>query len=154
MTTHPTIEHHPDVAEMRARFEQATSTPRGQAVEALAFLTGVYLAASPWIAGFSGLTALAVTNLILGIAYALCMGGLLGTAYERTHAMAWCAVAIGAFTIVSPWLVAGSVDTTRSIWNNVIVGAVALLLGVAMAATGERRASAARARGRRRMPTA
>ncbi|MEV2201282.1 SPW repeat protein [Streptomyces fradiae] len=154
MTTHPTIEHHPDVAEMRARFEQATSTRRGQAVEALAFLTGVYLAASPWIAGFSGLTALAVTNLILGIAYALCMGGLLGTAYERTHAMAWCAVAIGAFTIVSPWLVAGSVDTTRSIWNNVIVGAVALLLGVAMAATGERRASAARARGRRRMPTA
>ncbi|MEU2184197.1 SPW repeat protein [Streptomyces thermolilacinus] len=151
MTTHPTIEHHPDVAEMRARFEQATSTPRGQAVEALAFLTGVYLAASPWIVGFNGLTTLAVCNLILGIAYALCMGGLLGSAYERTHAMAWCAVAIGAFTIISPWLVAGNVDTTRSVWNNIVVGVIALLLGAAMAATGEKRGGAPRAR--RRMPT-
>ncbi|MEU3821355.1 SPW repeat protein [Streptomyces sp. NPDC030392] len=151
MTTHPTIEHHPDIAEMRARFEQATSTPRGQALEALAFLTGVYLAASPWIVGFNGLTALAVCNLILGIAYALCMGGLLGSAYERTHAMAWCAVAIGAFTIISPWLVAGNVDTTRSVWNNIVVGVVALLLGAAMAATGERRGGGPR--GRRRVTT-
>ncbi|WP_149180393.1 SPW repeat protein [Streptomyces sp. TRM49041] len=152
MTTHPTIEQHPDIAEMRSRFERATSTPRVQAVEALAFLTGVYLAASPWIAGFSGLTALAVTNLILGAAYALCMGGL-GSAYERTHAMAWCAVAIGAFTIISPWLVVGNVDTTRTVWNNVVVGAVALLLGAAMAATGEGGAGRARARRRGRMPT-
>ncbi|MFV2116983.1 SPW repeat protein [Streptomyces sp. Act-28] len=152
MTTHPTIEHHPDVAEMRARFERAASTPRGQALEALAFLTGVYLAASPWIAGFSGLTALAVSNLILGIAYALCMGGL-GSAYERTHAMAWCALAIGAFTIISPWLVAGNVDTTRSVWNNVVVGTLALLLGAAMAVAGGRRAGAARARRGRRVPT-
>lgn len=152
MTTHPTMEQHPDLAEMRARFEQATSTPRGQAVEALAFLTGVYLAASPWIAGFSGIMALAVTNLILGLAYALCMGGLLGSAYERTHAMAWCAVAIGAFTVISPWVVAGSVATTATVVNNVIVGVVALLLGAAMAATGGRRAGSARFR-RGRMPT-
>ncbi|KUH40315.1 MULTISPECIES: SPW repeat protein [Streptomyces] len=151
MTTHPTIEQHPDVAEMRARFERATSTPRGQAIEALAFLTGVYLAASPWIAGFSGFTTLAVTNLILGVAYALCMGGL-GSAYERTHAMAWCAVAIGAFTIIAPWLVAGNVDTTRTIWNNIIVGVVALLLGAAMAATGERRSGGSRARRNRPTP--
>ncbi|OII61284.1 hypothetical protein BJP40_06065 [Streptomyces sp. CC53] len=148
MTTHPTIEQHPDLAEMRARFEQATTTPRAQAVEALALITGVYLAASPWIAGFSGLTTLAVTNLILGIAYAACMGGF-GSAYERTHAMAWCAVAIGAFTIVAPWVVAGNVDTTRTVWNNVIVGAVALLLGAAMAATGERRAGSSRSFGGR-----
>ncbi|WP_156727065.1 SPW repeat protein [Streptomyces apocyni] len=142
MSTHPTMEQHPDLAEMRSRFERATSSPRGQAVEALAFLTGVYLAASPWIAGFSGITALATTNLILGIAYVLCMGPL-GSAFERTHAMAWCAVCIGAFTIISPWIVTGNVDTTRTVWNNVIVGAVALVLGAAMAATGERGAGAA-----------
>lgn len=134
MTTHPSIEHHPDLAEMRARFERAAATPRGQAIEALALLTGLYLAASPWIAGFNGLTTLAVCNLITGVAYALCMGGV-GSAYERTHAMAWCAIAIGAWTIVSPWVVAGKVDTTASVVSNVIVGAVALLLGVAMAAT-------------------
>ncbi|MFC8920935.1 SPW repeat protein, partial [Streptomyces sp. NPDC057116] len=148
MTTHPSIEQHPDLAEMRSRFERATSTPRGQAIETLGLLTGLYLAASPWIAGFSGLTALAVCNLITGVAYALCMGGF-GSAYERTHAMAWAACAIGAWTIISPWVVAGNVDTTRSVVNNIIVGAVALLLGLAMAAAAmsDRRSGRTRARG-------
>ncbi|MER7110000.1 SPW repeat protein [Streptomyces sp. NPDC000229] len=148
MTTHPSIEQHPDLAEMRSRFERATSTPRGQAIETLGLLTGVYLAASPWIVGFNGLTTLAVCNLITGVAYALCMGGF-GSAYERTHAMAWAACAIGAWTIVSPWVVAGNVDTTRSVVNNIIVGAVALLLGLAMAAA----AMAGRRSGRTRTRT-
>ncbi|MER6996791.1 SPW repeat protein [Streptomyces sp. NPDC000410] len=138
MTTHPSIEQHPDLAEMRARFERATTTPRAQGIETLALLTGLYLAASPWIVGFSGfpigLTNLAVCNLITGVAYVLCMGGGFGTAYERTHAMAWCAIAIGAWTIISPWVVAGDFATTRAIVSNVIVGALALLLGLAMTA--------------------
>jgi hypothetical protein len=138
MTTHPSIEQHPDLAEMRSRFERATTTPQAQAVETLALLTGLYLAASPWIAGFNGLTTLAICNLITGVAFALCMGGF-GSAYERTHAMAWAAAAIGAWTIISPWVVAGNVDTTRSVVNNVIVGAVALLCGLAMAAMAGRR---------------
>ncbi|MEU6866435.1 SPW repeat protein [Streptomyces sp. NPDC046876] len=131
MTTH-SIEHHPDLAEMRSRFERVTSTPTAQAVEALALITGLYVAASPWIAGFSGFTSLAVNNLIAGLAYCLCMSGL-GSAYERTHAMAWTAVAIGAWTILAPWLIAGNVDTTRTIVSNVIAGAVALLCALAMA---------------------
>ncbi|MEU5808266.1 MULTISPECIES: SPW repeat protein [unclassified Streptomyces] len=131
MTTH-SIEHHPDLAEMRSRFERVTSTPAAQAVEALALITGLYLAASPWIAGFSNLTSLAVNNLIAGLAYCLCMSGL-GSAYERTHAMAWTAVAIGAWTILAPWCISGNVDTTRTVVSNVITGGVALLLALAMA---------------------
>ncbi|MFI6149560.1 SPW repeat protein [Streptomyces sp. NPDC051109] len=131
MTTH-SIEHHPDLAEMRSRFERVTSTPAAQAVEALALITGLYLAASPWIAGFSGLSSLAINNLIAGVAYCLCMSGL-GSAYERTHAMAWTAVAIGAWTIVAPWVIAGDVSTTRTVLSNVITGGVALLLALAMA---------------------
>lgn len=144
MTTHPSIDQHPDLAEMRSRFERATATPRAQAIETLALLTGIFLAASPWIVGFSGLQALAVCNLITGVAYALCMGGF-GSAYERTHAMAWSAIAIGAWTIISPWVVAGDVSTTRTVVTNVIVGAVALLLGLAMAGM-DSRATAGRAR--------
>ncbi|GGZ88266.1 SPW repeat protein [Streptomyces subrutilus] len=132
MTTHPNIEHHPDLAEMRTRFERVTSTPAAQAVEALALITGLYLAASPWIAGFSVLTPLAVNNLITGVAFCLCMGGL-GSAYERTHAMAWTAVVLGAWTIVAPWVIAGPMDFPRTVLNNVITGAVALCLGLAMA---------------------
>ncbi len=137
MTTHPSIEHHPDLAEMRTRFERVTSTPRAQAVEALALITGLYLAASPWIAGFSGLTPLAINNLIAGLAFCLCMSGL-GSAYERTHAMAWTAVALGAWTIIAPWVIAGEMDTTRTVVSNVIAGGVALCLGLAMAAMAGR----------------
>ncbi|MEV7593337.1 SPW repeat protein [Streptomyces sp. NPDC089922] len=138
MTTHPSIEHHPDLAEMRTRFERVTSTPAAQGVEALALITGLYLAASPWIAGFSTLAPLAVNNLITGLAFCLCMSGL-GSAYERTHAMAWTAVALGAWTIIAPWAIAGEMDTTRTVVNNVITGAVALCLGLAMAGMANRR---------------
>lgn len=132
MTTQPRIEHHPDLAEMRSRFERVTSTPSAQVVEALALMTGLYIAASPWIAGFSGLSSLAINNLIAGLAYCLCMSGL-GSAYERTHAMAWTAVGLAAWTIVAPFVISGDVSTTRTVWSNVLAGAIALCLALAMA---------------------
>ncbi|MEV5959389.1 SPW repeat protein [Streptomyces sp. NPDC051987] len=149
MTTspRPSMETHPDLVEMRLRHEmaeRATSTAQGQAVEALALLTGVYLAASPWIAGFNGLSTLAVTNLIVGLAYALAMSGGFGRAYERTHGMAWCACLLGLWTIIAPWAVAGSVHTTRTIVNNVVTGAVAFLLALAAAATARAAESSTR----------
>ncbi|MFJ7269449.1 SPW repeat protein [Streptomyces sp. NPDC099050] len=132
MTTQPRIEHHPDLAEMRSRFERVTSTPSAQIVEALALMTGLYIAASPWIAGFSGLGSLAINNLIAGLAYCLCMSGL-GSAYERTHAMAWTAVGLAAWTIVAPFVISGDVSTTRTVWSNVLAGGIALCLALAMA---------------------
>jgi hypothetical protein len=139
MTTspHSSMETHPDLLDMRRRHEMAehaTTTPMAQAVETLAFLTGVYLAASPWIAGFNGLSTLAVNNLIVGIAYAMLLSGGFGRAYERTHSMAWAACALGVWTIVAPWVVAGDVSTTRSEVSNIIVGAIGLLLGLAASA--------------------
>lgn len=149
VTTSPrsSMETHPDIVAMRNRHEmaeRATSTPMAQAIEAMAFLTGVYLAASPWIAGFNNLSALTVNNLIVGIAYALLMSGGFGRAYERTHSMAWAACALGAWTIVAPWVIAGDVSTTRTVVNNIIVGVVGLLLGLAASAVAnERRPSQA-----------
>ncbi|MFJ5208847.1 SPW repeat protein [Streptomyces nigra] len=148
------METHPDILDMRGRHEMAervSTTPRAQAIETLALLTGLYLAASPWIAGFNGLTTLAVNNLILGIAYALLMSGGFGRAYERTHSMAWACCALGLWTIISPWAVAGDVSTTRSVVNNVIVGVIALLLGLAASAAAKS-ADAPSAK-RRGMPT-
>lgn len=134
--TETTLESHPDIMEMRerhARAERAASTQQGQAVEALALITGLYLAASPWIAGFNDFGTLAVNNLITGIAYAFLLSGF-GHAYERTHARAWAAALLGLWTIVAPWMVAGEVDTTRTIVNNVIVGIIGLLLALAASA--------------------
>jgi hypothetical protein len=134
--SHTTVEAHPDILEMRERHtraERAVTTQQAQAVEALALVTGLYLAASPWIAGFNGFSTLTVNNLITGAAYALLLGGF-GQAYERTHARAWAAAVIGVWTIIAPWAVSGNVDTTRTIVNNVIVGAVATLLALAAGA--------------------
>ncbi|HZP51331.1 SPW repeat protein [Actinocrinis sp.] len=125
----PDIGRHPDLLDLGARFERATATPSVQGAEALGILTGLYLAASPWIAGFSGFSTLAVNNLITGIGYTLLVAGF-GSAYQRTHAMAWAATLIGAWTVVAPWAVAGSVHTTRTITSNCIAGGVAVLLGL------------------------
>ncbi|WP_328769792.1 SPW repeat protein [Streptomyces sp. NBC_00286] len=159
MTTSPrsSMETHPDILDMRMRHEmaeRAATTPQAQAVETMALLTGLYLAASPWIAGFNGFTTLAVSNLIVGIAYAVLMSGGFGRAYERTHSMAWAACALGVWTIIAPWVVAGDVTSTRSIVSNVIVGVVALLLGLAASAAA-RQADSRRSTGRNRdMPAA
>ncbi|MEU5643783.1 SPW repeat protein [Streptomyces milbemycinicus] len=152
--THATMESHPDILAMRERHtwaEQAATTPVAQAVEAISLITGLYLAASPWILGFNGMLTLAVTNLITGVAYAVLMGGF-GHAYERTHGMAWAAALLGVWAIIAPWVVSGSVATMRTIISNVVVGAVALVLALfassqakAKAATPGRGGSSARA---------
>ncbi|MFJ4326653.1 SPW repeat protein [Streptomyces tricolor] len=143
------METHPDILDMRLRHEMAertTSTPRGQAIETLALLTGLYLAASPWITGFNTLSTLAVSNLLTGIAYAVLMSGGFGRAYERTHGMAWACCALGLWAIIAPWVVAGNVDTTKTIVNNVITGILAFLLAMA-ASAAVRAAESSRARG-------
>ncbi|MEU9924441.1 SPW repeat protein [Streptomyces griseoluteus] len=142
---HTTMEAHPDILEMRERFvlaERAAATQQGQAVEAMALITGLYMAASPWIVGFNGFTTLAVNNLIAGVAYALLMSGF-GHAYERTHARAWAAALISVWMIIAPWVVAGNVSTTRTITSNIIAGAVGLCL--ALMATSANRPGGRRA---------
>lgn len=129
------IESHPDIAALRARYEAAAETPTAQVVDGLTALSGLYLAASPWIVGFSDLTNLAVTNLIVGIAAALLAVGLV-SAYGRTHGVAWIAPVIGAWTIVAPWAVSGNVDTTATIWNNVLTGGRLVLLGIGAMSVG------------------
>ncbi|MDX3352348.1 SPW repeat protein [Streptomyces sp. ME01-24h] len=130
--TQPGIDQHPDLLELREDYERATATKRGQATEAMGLITGTYLAASPWIVGFNGLSTITVSTLIAGIAYALLMGGV-GRGYERTHSKAWAAAVIALWTIISPWCIAGDVSTTRTISNNVIVGVIALVLALATA---------------------
>ncbi|WP_256979464.1 SPW repeat protein [Streptomyces sp. NRRL B-24085] len=156
MTTQPRSDMatHPDILDMHNRHEMAervATTPRAQAVEAMALITGLYLAASPWIAGFNGFSTLTVNNLIVGIAYAVIMSGGFGRAYERSHSMAWAACALSAWTIVAPWVVAGDVSTTRTIVNNIIVGVVGLLLALMAAAAARPVDQSSRDRSSRRM---
>ena len=81
------MQRHPDIMALREQSEQAAASPMAQAVEALSVLSGLYLAASPWIVGFSGFTTLSVNNLITGLALTVLAIGF-GSAYERTHGIA------------------------------------------------------------------
>ncbi|SDL31519.1 SPW repeat protein [Nonomuraea jiangxiensis] len=125
-----TMRMHPDIAELRAKYELAAETPIAKAVAGLTFLTGLYLAISPWVVGFNGFTTLTVNNLIVGIALAM-LGAGFASASGRTHGIVWIAPLIGVWTIIAPWVVSGNVATTGTIWSNVVTGAVAVLLGLA-----------------------
>src|ERR1044072_8429082 len=70
MTRPTSLEHHPDLIEMRERYERAGYSLVDQNIEGLGLLAGLYLAISPWVVGFNGLSRLAVSNLVTGIAVA------------------------------------------------------------------------------------
>ncbi|MCF6521951.1 SPW repeat protein [Streptomyces sp. JJ36] len=134
------IDQHPDLVAMRARYEEAASTPVAQVIEGLTFLAGVYLAISPWVVGFNGSTRLTASNLIVGIAFALLAVGF-GSAYERTHRLGWTAPLLGVWIIISQWVIVGAPDRAAVVLNNVIAGGVAALCGFAvmgLAASGMR----------------
>jgi hypothetical protein len=123
------IEGHPDIAELRARYEIAAEKPAVHLLDGLTMLCGLYLAASPWIVGFMGGGDLRVNNLITGVAVAVLALGL-ATANGRTHGMAWVVPVMGAWTIVAPWVVLGGAVKGGTILSNVIVGALIVLLGL------------------------
>lgn len=127
------LDAHPDILELRARYERAAAAPLAQLADGLVFLTGLYLAISPWVAGFAGLRSMAVNDLITGVALAL-VGGGLASAYGRTHGMAWVAPVVGIWTIITPWVIRGGIASTATagtIASNVAVGAVAVVAGLA-----------------------
>ncbi|WP_040787006.1 SPW repeat protein [Nocardia pneumoniae] len=132
------ISRHPDILELREKYERASEEPAAQAVTGCMFLTGLYIAISPWVVGFNGFPTLTGNNLIVGIALAMLALGF-ASVYGRTHGIVWAAPLIGVWTIVAPWIVSGDVDTASTIWNNVVAGAVAVLLGLGSMLLGMRR---------------
>ncbi|MEU8381028.1 SPW repeat protein [Streptosporangium sp. NPDC048865] len=138
MTRPTSLEHHPDLIEMRERYERAGSSSVAQTIEGLGLLAGLYLAISPWVVGFNGLSRLTVSNLVTGIAVAA-LALAFASAYGRTYGISWVAPVIGIWTIVSPWITGSA--TRGSIWNNVVTGIVILLLGLGAVAMGSKKMS-------------
>ncbi|MCW2878464.1 MAG: repeat protein [Sphaerisporangium sp.] len=135
--TRPTgLEAHPDIVAMRAKYERASSSTAAQVIDGLTLLAGLYLAISPWVVGFNGLSRLSVSNMVTGLALAALALGF-ASAYGRTYGLTWIAPILGVWTILSPWIIRS--HTTGSIWNNVITGIVILLLGLGAMAVGTRK---------------
>ncbi|MER6504000.1 SPW repeat protein [Streptomyces sp. NPDC001455] len=124
---------HPDVSEMRDRYARVMGGRDVALVDAPVFLVGLYCAISPWVVNFLGTQPRLTThNVIMGIAIAVL--GLGFTAMpERMYGLSWAICAMGIWMIISTWVV-GSAPSLGVILNNVIIGALTLLLGLVCAA--------------------
>ncbi|MCX5396011.1 SPW repeat protein [Streptomyces sp. NBC_00102] len=124
---------HPDLPEMRERYNRTLGGRDVALVDALVFLLGLYCAVSPWVLHFtSSQPALVQHNLIIGIALAVLGLGITASP-SRMYGLSWAICAMGAWMIVAPWVV-GSGPDLGVILNNVIIGGLAVVLGLICAA--------------------
>ena len=131
------ITTHPDASEMRERYDRMLGGHDVALVDGPVFLLGLYCAVSPWILHYTtSQPALAAHNLIMGIAIALLALGFT-RAPERMYGLSWAICAMGAWMIISPWVVGTSPDT-GVVLNNIIIGALAVVLGALCAVTTTR----------------
>ncbi|WP_330341710.1 SPW repeat protein [Streptomyces sp. NBC_00557] len=137
------ISTHPDVSEMRARYARMLGGRDVALVDGPVFLLGLYCAASPWIVHYTASQpALMTHNLIMGIAIGLLALGF-SRAPERMYGLSWAMCAMGIWLIIAPWIV-GSGPDQGVIINNVVIGALALVLGLVCAGTAARSTPAPR----------
>jgi hypothetical protein len=128
------ITGHPDASEMRARYARVLGGRDVALVDGPVFLLGLYCAASPWIVHYTTSQPPLVThNLIMGIAIGLLALGFT-RAPERMYGLSWAMCALGVWMIISPWVVGESPDA-GVVWNNIIIGALAVILGLVCAGT-------------------
>ncbi|KBL98103.1 transmembrane protein [Mycobacterium tuberculosis UT0104] len=62
-TVHSSIDQHPDLLALRASFDRAAESTIAHFTFGLALLAGLYVAASPWIVGFSATRGLPTCDL-------------------------------------------------------------------------------------------
>jgi SPW repeat len=141
-TVHSSIDHHPDLLALRESYERVAESMSAHVTFGLTLLTGLYVAASPWIVGFSATRGLAMCDLIAGIAVAFMAYGF-ARALGRTHGMTWTVPVLGLWVIVSPWILRGLTPTGGMIWSNVVAGAFLAFLGMTATYFGMRTREAA-----------
>ncbi|WP_406728880.1 SPW repeat protein [Streptomyces sp. GD-15H] len=133
------IAGHPDASEMRARYDRVLGGRDVVLVDGPVFLLGLYCAVSPWILHYTtSQPALVTHNLIVGIAIGLLAIGFTA-APARMYGLSGAMCALGVWMIVSPWIVGNGPDA-GVIWNNIVIGALTLMLGTMCAATAARSA--------------
>ncbi len=130
--TQASIDKHPDVLELRARYEAAGETAQAHLLNGFTLMAGLYLAISPWVIQFSGAAFdVAMSNLVTGVAVALLAVGF-ASAFARTHSVAWVVPLIGTWAVVAPFAILGGAVTQGLVLSNVIVGIVTILLGIGL----------------------
>ncbi len=138
MASTVSMERQPDIVALRQRYEQANETWAAHIITGLVLLSGLYLAISPFVVGFARLLPVTMSNLGTGIVLAALSFGV-SASYERWHGLTWVIPVLGAWTFVSQWVIrGGTFNTTPVVTNNIIVGAVTFVLGLATLYLGAR----------------
>lgn len=135
-TVHSSIEQHPDIMALRAGYDRVAESMAAQATFGLALMTAVYVALSPWIVGFNGMSRLTVNALIVGGTVAL-LSMFFGCALDRSHGLTWTLPFFGVWLVISPWIFASG-PTAGMIWSHMVSGAVVIVLGLCAAYLGMR----------------
>nr|WP_030208102.1 SPW repeat protein [Streptomyces bikiniensis] len=126
---HGDISGHPDAPEMRDRYARMLQTRGVAAVEELVILAGVYAAISAWTVHFAAARPeLAISNLVVGIGIAV-LGLCMSMVPERSQDLNFVVLLLGAWLIVSPWVVTRGPDAGM-ILSNVITGACVCLFAL------------------------
>lgn len=140
---------HPDLMEMRERYERASASGPAVITDGLVLLAGLWLAISPWVIHFNATAPdVMLNNLILGLAVAVVALGLT-LMPARMVRLSWATAVIGAWVVISQWVIQQS-GTSLGVWlNNLITGGLIALLGIAAAViltAGSRTSSTRRTR--------
>ena len=112
------------------------STLSRQWQDALNALLGLWLIVSPWALGFVSETAPAWNAWVPGVIIAVAAIAALVAFHAWEE---WVTAALGAWLVVSPWIL-GFVALTIAFWNTVLVGVVVAALALWGAMTAEDRA--------------
>jgi hypothetical protein len=124
---------HTELIEMQRQYAGALGGPRAVVTEGLLMLTGTYTAISPFVMGWAATQpALTANNVILGLVLAAIGLGLTGTP-ERGGGISWTAAPIGIWLIIAPFIIRAGVFNAGLLISNIVVGAVALVLGLVVA---------------------
>ena len=104
-----------------------TRAPHVTAASDLNIIAGLCLIIAPFVLGYTRLTASMWNATIVGIIVAAI--ATMRVFGARTAGwLSWVNAALGVWLIVSPW-VFGNASNSRVLWNDIILGAIILVLG-------------------------
>ena len=129
-TTRFPMADHPDLVELRERYERVSASGPAVVSDGLVLLAGLWLAISPWVIHFNGTDpAITANNLIIGLAVAVLALGLT-LLPQRMVRLSWTTAILGVWVAVSQWVIHQS-GTAAGIWvNNLITGVIIAVLSV------------------------
>jgi hypothetical protein len=102
--------------------------------DSASLVLGLWLVFSPWLFGYTAAPTVAWNAYVVGIIIAVAAFAAL-VAFQRWEE--WLKAALGAWLIISPWVISYG-DFRTAMWNHIVVGALVLILAIWSATTEQR----------------